>query len=110
MPTLSSMKIPPPISWEEFEEITLDACKIRWENPDLQMHGRKGQAQNGVDIYGSNHLFDSIGVQLRRKLELPIVDYNSDESRFFKHYYSQTYHEHDPMTAEIDVIRKTEGW
>lgn len=55
-------------------------------------------------------LFDSIGVQLRRKLELPIVDYNSDESRFFKHYYSQTYHEHDPMTAEIDVIRKTEGW
>ena len=55
-------------------------------------------------------LFDSIGVQLRRKLELPIVDYNSDESRFFKHYYSQTYHEQYPMTAEIDVIRKTEGW
>jgi hypothetical protein len=65
MPTLSSMKIPPPISWEEFEEITLDACKIRWENPDLQMHGRKGQAQTGVDIYGANHIFRNIGVQCK---------------------------------------------
>lgn len=65
MPTLSSMKIPPPKSWEEFEEITLDACKIRWENPDLQMHGRQGQAQNGVDIYGANHIFKNIGVQCK---------------------------------------------
>ena len=58
----------------------------------------------------NSDLFDSIGVQLRRKLELPIVDYNSDESRFFKHYYSQTYHEYDPMTTELEVIRKAEGW
>ena len=58
----------------------------------------------------NSDLFDSIGVQLRRKLELPIVDYNSDESRFFKHYYSQTYHEHDPMTTELEVIRRIEGW
>lgn len=65
MPTLSSMKIPPPKSWEEFEEITLDACKIKWENPDLQMHGRKGQAQSGVDIFGANHLFKNIGVQCK---------------------------------------------
>jgi len=65
MPTLSSMKIPPPKSWEEFEEITLDSCKIRWENPDLQMHGRQGQAQSGVDIFGSNHLFKNIGVQCK---------------------------------------------
>lgn len=65
MPTLSSMKIPPPKSWEEFEEITLDACKIKWENPDLQMHGRQGQAQCGVDIYGANHIFKNIGVQCK---------------------------------------------
>lgn len=50
------------------------------------------------------------GAILRRKLLLPIVDYTGDESRFFKHYYSQTYHEHDPMTTELEVIRKTEGW
>lgn len=65
MPTLSSLKIPPPKFWEEFEEITLDACKIRWENPDLQMHGRRGEEQFGVDIYGSNHLFRNIGIQCK---------------------------------------------
>lgn len=72
MPTLSSMKVPAPSSWEEFEQITLDACKIRWENPDLQMHGRRGQAQNGIDIYGSNHIFENVGVQCK--------NYNSDIS------------------------------
>jgi hypothetical protein len=86
MPTLSSMKIPPPISWEEFEEITLDACKIRWENPDLQMHGRKGQAQNGVDIYGSNHLFDSIGVQCKNyesTLSLALIENEIEKAESF---------------------------
>jgi hypothetical protein len=38
------------------------------------------------------------------------VNYTAEESRFFKHYYSQTYHEHEPMTTELEVIRKTEGW
>ncbi|MEE1962773.1 hypothetical protein V1387_08770 [Allomuricauda taeanensis] len=65
MPTLSSMRIPPPLSWEEFEELTLDSCKIRWENPDLQKNGRRGQAQNGVDIYGANHIFSMVGVQCK---------------------------------------------
>jgi hypothetical protein len=50
------MRIPEPKSWEEFEQITRDALSIRWENPDLSMHGRPGQAQDGVDIYGDNHL------------------------------------------------------
>ena len=54
--------------------------------------------------------FTEYGVQLRRKLELPIVDYTAEESRFFKHYYSQTYHAYDPMTTELEVIRKVEGW
>lgn len=85
MPTLSSMQIPPPLSWEEFEEITLDACKIRWENSDLQMHGRKGQAQSGVDIFGANHIFGNIGVQCKNyesqiSLELIIDEINKAES------------------------------
>lgn len=54
--------------------------------------------------------FDRLGESLRRKLDLPIVDYTEQQSKFFKHYYSQTYHEHDPMTTELDVIRKAEGW
>lgn len=54
--------------------------------------------------------FKEYGVQLRRKLELPIVDYTAEESKFFKHYYSQTYHAYDPMTTELEVIRRIEGW
>ena len=50
------------------------------------------------------------GAILRRKLLLPIVNYTAEESRFFKHYYSQTYHEHEPMTTELEVIRRIEGW
>lgn len=79
MPTLSSMKIPPPKSWEEFEELTLDSCKIRWENPDLQMNGRQGQAQNGVDIYGANHIFKNIGVQCKNyEFEISIKLINAE--------------------------------
>jgi hypothetical protein len=54
--------------------------------------------------------FEEYGAKLRRTLELPIADYNSDQSKFFKHYYSQTYHEYTPMTTELEVIRKAEGW
>lgn len=86
MPTLSSMKIPPPKSWEEFEEITLDACKIRWENPDLQMHGRQGQVQCGVDIYGANHIFKNIGVQCKNyesELSLTLIKYEIKKAELF---------------------------
>ncbi|MFL9844064.1 hypothetical protein [Flavobacterium rhizosphaerae] len=70
------MNILPPKSWEEFEEMTLDACKIRWQNPDLQRNGRQGQTQNGVDILGSNHLFDLVGVQCKNykdKLNISLI-------------------------------------
>jgi hypothetical protein len=54
--------------------------------------------------------FHEWGATLRRKLLLPIVDYTAEQSKFFKHYYKQTYQEHDPMTTELEVIRKIEGW
>ncbi|MFP9117710.1 hypothetical protein ACLI08_07975 [Flavobacterium sp. RNTU_13] len=70
------MNIPTPRSWDEFEELTLDACKIKWQNPDLQRNGRQGQSQNGVDFFGSNHLFDLIGVQCKNyksKLNINLI-------------------------------------
>ena len=81
------MKIPPPKSWEEFEEITLDSCKIRWENPDLQMHGRKGQAQNGVDIFGANHIFQNVGIQCKNydtQLTLSLVQKEVEKAKSFE--------------------------
>lgn len=63
MPTLSSMKIPPPKNWDEFECICQSALKIKWGSPNLQRNGRQGQAQAGVDIYGDDDLGKFVGVQ-----------------------------------------------
>lgn len=65
MPTISSCHLPKPKSWDEFEDITLSALKLRWNNPDLTRHGRQGQKQTGVDIYGQNSLRQQIGVQCK---------------------------------------------
>lgn len=61
MPTLSSMFIPVPTSWKEFEKITLSSLKIKWNSPNLTLHGRQGQLQNGVDIYGDDYLGRFVG-------------------------------------------------
>ena len=42
----------------------------------------------------------SIGNQLRQKLSLPIVDMDSDESRFFKHHYKSVFKNRGVMARE----------
>ena len=54
--------------------------------------------------------FTEYGVQLRRKLELPIVDYTAEESKFFKHHLTGKHFNIKPMTRELDIIRIVEGW
>lgn len=66
MPTLSNLNLPTPKSWDEFEEITLDALRIKWDSPNLQRHGRTGQPQNGVDVYGEDYFFQQAGVQCKK--------------------------------------------
>lgn len=76
MPTISSSKVPSPKSWDEFEEITLSAAKLRWNSTDFYRHGRQGQKQDGVDIWG----YDGkrhIGVQCKNttgELGLAVVE------------------------------------
>jgi tetratricopeptide (TPR) repeat protein len=52
MPDFSSISIPPPKDWQAFER----SCCVLFEcilgDPNTQLHGRTGQSQNGVDIYG----------------------------------------------------------
>jgi len=66
MPTLANMVIPPPKSWDEFQDITLSALKLRWRSANLQQNGRQGQAQAGVDIYGPDDLGRHAGVQCKQ--------------------------------------------
>lgn len=52
MPSPSTTNLPRPKSWEEFEDICADILKKIWKDPYVIRHGRSGQRQNGVDIYG----------------------------------------------------------
>ena len=69
MPTISNARIPEPKGWDEFEDITLSAMRIRWNSWDLSKHGRQGQKQNGVDIYGENSKGEYVGVQCKNTLK-----------------------------------------
>ena len=65
MPTFADSRLPKPSSWDEFEKITLSIAKIRWDNPDFTRHGRQGQAQQGVDVYGRDTRGAMIGIQCK---------------------------------------------
>ncbi|NVK55439.1 MAG: hypothetical protein HWE26_07480 [Alteromonadaceae bacterium] len=52
MPTIASSLVPPPKSWDEFEDITLAAAKLRWSSSGFERNGRAGQKQDGVDVFG----------------------------------------------------------
>ncbi len=52
MSSLLNKQIPPPASWEEFEDMCCDLWRLLWNDPYAQKNGRKGQAQAGVDVYG----------------------------------------------------------
>lgn len=65
MPTYSNLRVPPPKSWDEFEAIVCSAAKTRWKNPDFTLHGRQGQRQDGVDVFGNNDKGMIVGLQCK---------------------------------------------
>ncbi|SAL53481.1 hypothetical protein AWB71_02878 [Caballeronia peredens] len=81
------MDIPPPSYWQEFERLTLDVCRIRWKDDYAERHGRDGQSQSGVDVYGHNHASscELSGVQCKKRknkskgLEVPAHSLSTEE-------------------------------
>ncbi|MEX3853690.1 hypothetical protein AB3X94_06430 [Paraburkholderia sp. BR10923] len=65
MPTLANSHVAPPKSWDEFEDIVCSAAKNRWQNPDFTRHGRQGQSQDGVDVYGKDDKGQTVGLQCK---------------------------------------------
>jgi hypothetical protein len=65
MPTYAGSRVAPPQAWDEFEDIVCSAAKNRWDNPNFTRHGRQGQKQDGVDIYGSDHNQELVGLQCK---------------------------------------------
>ncbi len=53
MSSLLNKQIPPPASWEEFEDMCCDLWRLLWNDPNAQTNGRKGQAQAGVQAVNS---------------------------------------------------------
>jgi len=64
MPSHLSMRLPPPKNWQDFELLVRDAYSARWSS-DLQLNGRTGQTQHGVDIYGPDNLGRYIAIQCK---------------------------------------------
>jgi hypothetical protein len=52
MPSPQAFSWPPPRDWQAFEDLCADLWSRLWRDPGTQKHGRSGQSQKGVDIYG----------------------------------------------------------
>ena len=71
MPTYANLTLTPPKYWEEFEDMLHDLFRAEWKDPNAQKHGRSGQSQNGVDVYGQPDQKDKwSGVQAKKKDQL----------------------------------------
>lgn len=69
-----------------------------------------------LDELWKEHMHDTdddnkrLGELLKHDLGLSIVELNKEQSKFFKDYISQKWHNRGVMIKEIDVIREIEGW
>lgn len=68
MPTPANLTLTPPQYWEAFEDMLHELFTAEWKDPHAQKHGRSGQPQNGVDVYGQPEQKDTwAGVQAKKK-------------------------------------------
>ncbi|NOU33666.1 MAG: hypothetical protein HOO96_37710, partial [Polyangiaceae bacterium] len=44
--------LPAPVDWQKFERLCRDLWAAIWEDRNTQAHGRSGQPQHGVDVFG----------------------------------------------------------
>jgi hypothetical protein len=79
MPLPINSQYPPPKSWEEFEDLCADLYALIWSDPGTQKHGRQGQAQAGVDVYGKADGTNYTGVQCKKKSIWPPTELTTDE-------------------------------
>ena len=71
MPPLSSSQILPPSNWQDFESLCRDLWRELWNDPNAQKHGRQGQPQHGVDVFGRpGEGLEWAGVQCKLKSQI----------------------------------------
>lgn len=55
MTDVLSRSLPSPRNWQDFERLTFDLYYHLWNSDDIELHGRAGQPQSGVDVYGTDY-------------------------------------------------------
>jgi hypothetical protein len=97
------MRLPPPKAWQEFEDLVLASLGQRWKTTTLQRNGRSGQAQAGVDVYGSDDIGRRVGIQCKNfkgALALKTVQKEIERAAKFKGSLSALF---VATTAETDA-------
>ncbi len=60
--------IPPPKDWQTFEALCKDIWSEILSDKNIQLNGRSGQAQHGVDIFGTDRIEGkNYGIQCKQK-------------------------------------------
>lgn len=79
MPTRLDTNFPRLKSDDEFENLSLDLCRLEWGDPYASdRHGRSGQGQDGVDIFG--HPVDRHGANCGAQCKLRTGDKQPSEA------------------------------
>lgn len=60
-------QLAPPQNWDDFEHMCRDLWAKLLGDTETKMHGRRGQSQNGVDVYGYSVSKELIGIQCKGK-------------------------------------------
>ncbi len=70
----SSTHIPKPKDWQAFER-QMEVLAQEWlGDPFAQAHGRTGQSQAGVDVYGRQKNGNWVGIQCKKKFEQAVTE------------------------------------
>lgn len=76
--SLSSISLPKPKNWQDFERATRVLFECVLGDPNVQLNGRSGQSQHGIDVYGHRSDGRMVGIQCKQKLGSSV---NDDELR-----------------------------
>ncbi len=112
MPSIDATEVPKPKNWQDFERIVHDAMSLRWKSPNLQMNGRPGQAQAGVDIYGSDDIGRQVGIQCKRYknsptmlgIEKEIAEAEKFEGKLSTLYIASTADYDSPLQKDVRLL------
>jgi hypothetical protein len=78
-----------------------------WNYTEVQWFNNLKEIYNNRFTFGND---GDVSEELISQLDLPILNYNAEQSKFFKQHYMSNWRNVGAIIKEIDVIRKSEGW